>query len=280
MKTAVIDPGGGLRSVYASGVFDYLIDQKIDFDFGIGVSAGAANLCSFQAGQKMRNHAFYVDYSRRPEYMSVSNFIKKKSFFDFNYIYSDLSNSDGEYPLDFSKMMANPAGLTIIATNALTGRPVYFDKSRIRQDHYEILKATCSLPVLCQPSRVHHLPCFDGACSDPMPVKKALELGADRLVIILSQPRDVPGNDRLDRYASRLLRKYPKAARALRSAASKYNEGLQIALELEKQGRALIVAPDSSMGVHMVCRDPIALHTLYLKGYADGVKIREFISGK
>ncbi len=52
MKTGVIDVGGGLRGVYAAGVFDYCMDQKIQFDLGIGVSAGSANVASYIAGQK------------------------------------------------------------------------------------------------------------------------------------------------------------------------------------------------------------------------------------
>lgn len=54
MKTGVIDVGGGLRGVYAAGVFDYCMDQKIQFDLGIGVSAGSANVASYIAGQKKK----------------------------------------------------------------------------------------------------------------------------------------------------------------------------------------------------------------------------------
>lgn len=44
MKIGVIDVGGGLRGIYAVGVFDYCMDHDIRFDLGIGVSAGSANL--------------------------------------------------------------------------------------------------------------------------------------------------------------------------------------------------------------------------------------------
>lgn len=52
MKTGIVDVGGGLRGVYAAGVFDYCLDAGIQFDLGIGVSAGSANVSSFIAGQK------------------------------------------------------------------------------------------------------------------------------------------------------------------------------------------------------------------------------------
>ena len=95
MKTGVIDVGGGLRGVYAAGVFDYCMDQKIQFDLGIGVSAGSANVASYIAGQKKRNYAFYTDYPFRREYMSLRNFLFKKSYLDLDYIYGKLSNTGG-----------------------------------------------------------------------------------------------------------------------------------------------------------------------------------------
>lgn len=67
MKTGVVDVGGGLRGVYAAGVFDYCLDQDIRFDLGIGVFAGSANVASYIAGQKKRNDSFYTEYPFRKE---------------------------------------------------------------------------------------------------------------------------------------------------------------------------------------------------------------------
>lgn len=50
MKTGIIDVGGGLRGVYAAGVFDYCLDAGIRFDLCIGVSAGSANAAAYVAG--------------------------------------------------------------------------------------------------------------------------------------------------------------------------------------------------------------------------------------
>ena len=87
MKTGVIDVGGGLRGIYAVGIFDYCMDHDIHFDLGIGISAGSANLASFAAGQRGRNHQFYMEYAFRKQYMSAGNFILKRSFIDMDYVY-------------------------------------------------------------------------------------------------------------------------------------------------------------------------------------------------
>ena len=58
-KTGIIDVGGGLRGVYAAGVLDCCMDAGVQFDLGIGVSAGSANIASYLAGQKTRNYQFF-----------------------------------------------------------------------------------------------------------------------------------------------------------------------------------------------------------------------------
>ena len=43
-KIGIIDVGGGLRGIYAAGVFDWCMENGVQFDYGIGISAGSANL--------------------------------------------------------------------------------------------------------------------------------------------------------------------------------------------------------------------------------------------
>ena len=113
MKSAIIDVGGGLRGIYAAGVMDCCLEAKIHFDVGIGVSAGSANTASYAAGQKGRNYVFYTEYSKRKEYMSFYNFLRKRSYIDMDYVYGVLSNSGGENPLDYPAIAANPMELIL-----------------------------------------------------------------------------------------------------------------------------------------------------------------------
>lgn len=67
-KIGVIDVGGGLRGIYAAGVFDWCLENGVKFDYGIGISAGSANLASNLSGQRGRNYLFYEEYSMRGQY--------------------------------------------------------------------------------------------------------------------------------------------------------------------------------------------------------------------
>ncbi len=148
MKIGIVDVGGGLRGIYAAGVLDYCMDQDIRFDIGIGVSAGSANLASYAAGQRGRNYQFYTEYAFRKQYMSLGNFITKRSYVDMDYVYGTLCNSDGENPLDYPALRDNPMEFYVVAADALTGEPKYFDKGDVRQDDYSIMKASSSIPFV------------------------------------------------------------------------------------------------------------------------------------
>lgn len=280
-KLGIVDVGGGYRGVYASGVLDYCMDHGICFDLGIGVSAGSANLISYAARQRGRNHQFYTEYGLRKEYASLGNFLFKKSFVDLDYVYGTLSNSDGENPLDYPAVAADSMEFIVVATEAETGQPRYFDKSYISQDDYSVLKASSAIPFVCHPYAVGDTLYYDGALGDTVPLLKAFELGCDRVVLLLTLPLDtVRTADKDKKLAARIRKKYQLAADKLEQRAEHYNEGVALAKKLAAEGKVLIVAPDDTCGVSTLSRDADALRRLYEKGYQDGKRILDFLKNK
>lgn len=277
-KIGVVDVGGGLRGIYAAGVLDYCLDEGIGFDIGIGVSAGSANLASFIAGQPRRNYQFYTEYALRKQYMSFGNYVKSRSYIGLDYIYGTLSNADGESPLDYQTMVKSHTDFYVVAANAQTGKPHYFDKSDLCQDNYDIFKASSAIPIVCKPYIIKGCAYYDGALGDPVPIKKAFELGCDKVVLILTLPKDElrkPGID--DFLSKRLKKKYPLSSEQMLKRAEHYNEGVAIAKEYEKAGKLLIIAPDDTCGVSTLSREVNSLNVLYQKGYQDAEGIKRFI---
>lgn len=278
-KIGIVDVGGGYRGIYAAGVFDYCLDHHIYFDLGIGVSAGSANITSYAAGQQKRNYQFFSEYGLRKEYASTQNLLRKKSYIDLDYVYSTLSNSDGENPLDYDAVVQNPMEIFVVATEAITGKATYFNKQDLTQDDYSILKASCAIPGVCHPYAVKDFLYYDGALGDPVPIKKAFELGCDKVIVLLTKPKDVlrsPGHD--PKLAHLIQRKYPVAADKLRQRADHYNEGVAFAKKCVTDGTACIIAPDDTCGVHTLTKDAAKLKQLYHKGYQDGKQIQDFLS--
>lgn len=278
MKIGIVDVGGGFRGIYACGALDYCLDKNINFDLGIGVSAGSANLASFIAGQRGRNYLFYTEYGARKQYAGIKNFITKESFIDMDYVYSTLSNSNGENPLDYTHFNNNPMEFLIVAANAVTGEVKYFDKNDMQQDQYDIFKASSSIPFICRPYFVNGTPYYDGALGDAVPVEKAFAMGCDRVILLLTKPENVLRDSKSDeKLASFIRKKYPIAAEKLCRRAQCYNESVAKAKKYAEQGKVLIVAPDDTCGVTTLSRDKTSLQLLYEKGYADGQKIEAFL---
>ena len=274
-----IDVGGGLRGIYGAGVFDRVLDEGIHFDLCIGVSAGSANCASYVARQRGRNKAFYLDYSMRKESMSPDNLLKTGSYLDLNYIYGTLSRHDGESPLDYDTLKNSNTQLIVVATDASTGRARYFNKNDdIRKDDYKIIMASSCLPIACKPIEVYSREYFDGGISDPVPIQKALDYGCEKIVLILTKPLNASVKQLRNGVASRLLNsKYPEFAAALDNANNKYIDSLKLALELQYEGKMLIIAPDDIYGMKTLTKDVEKLKSLYTAGYCDAAKIKDFV---
>ena len=209
--------------------------------------------------------------------MSLRNFLLKKSYIDMDYVYGVLSNDNGENPLNYPALAANPAEFIVVATNAETGKVHYFNKSDISQNHYDVVKASCSIPFVCRPYFIDGTPYYDGALGDPIPIEKAFSMGCDKVVLILTKPKDVrriPDKDK--KLAAHIRKKYPLAAAQLEQRAAKYNAGVDLAKRYEKQGKLLIIAPDDTCGVDTLTRNPEIMQRFYNKGVQDGKKISEF----
>lgn len=274
----VIDVGGGLRGSYGAGVLDWCLSHDISFDYGIGISAGSANVASYFAGQRGRNYKFYTDYFTRWQYMGFRSLLETGDYVGLDYIYSTLSDENGEYPLDWNAILHSGKRYITVATNALTGEPHYFEKESMSQDHYDAIKASCCVPVVDHPYVIDGVPYFDGGISDPVPVRKAFADGCDKVVLILTRPRDfrrIPKNDAV--FAKLLHRKYPKAAEDMATRSQVYNDCCDQAETLEKEGKVLIVAPDSIGHMKTLTKDREAIARLYAKGYVDAKKIADFI---
>ena len=278
MKYTIIDVGGGMRDIWGAGILDAFMDMGITFPAGIGVSAGASNLATFMAGQRGRLKRFYCDYSMRREYMGLGQLIRHGSFFNMKYIYEEISFPGGEDPFDIDAYLSNPMDLTIVSTDAETGHPVYFRKDSIGRNNMKTMEASGTLPVLCKPTVVDGRACYDGGISDPIPYEKAFADGAEKIVVILTKPKTVFRDPKKDeRFGKMLSRKYPGAGKALLGRAETYNRQLRGLLDLEKEGKAFILAPKDTCGVTTLKHRTEDIEKLYRKGYDAASSVLSFL---
>lgn len=269
-KTGLIVEGGGMKCAYSAGVLDAFLDEGIEFDYAIGVSAGSANTASFLAGQRGRNLRFYTDWIEDPDYFGFKSFVKNGNLFNLQHIYGDMTNSTGVDPIDFPAICSNPTEYWIVATDARTGKPAYFPKSAMKQDDYRCIMASCALPAACRPVFIDGRPYYDGGVTDAIPVGRALADGCDKIVAILSKPRGfVKKPEGMKFLYSILCRKYPKTIQALNNRHVMYASCQKKLYDLEKTGRAFIFAPSDPPKMSTYTMDRAVEQQLYDLGLKD-----------
>lgn len=274
----IMDIGGGLRGNYVSGIIDYMLDNSIDIEYCLGISAGSANLITYIAGQRGRLKRFYEEYSFEKRYMSMGNYFRKGMYIDLDYIYSDITNSYGKDPLDLAAIEKSPKRFVAAVTDAQTAEQKYFYKSDLKYDDFTLLKASCAIPIaMRRPVLFGEKEYFDGGVSDPIPYKKAFEDGCDKLIICLTLPVEYQKNAFPKQLADLLFLKYPKIGKAISVSHTMYHNRINEILELEKQGKVLILYPRECFGVKTASRNKEGLEKLYQLGYKDAEKIKAFI---
>lgn len=117
-KTGLVVEGGGMKCAYNAGILDAFLDEQITFDYCIGVSAGAGDVASYLAGQKGRNLRFFTEHIHSSRYFGVKSMLETGDLFGLQYIYGELTRSEGKDPLDFLAFMRNPARYEAVVTNA------------------------------------------------------------------------------------------------------------------------------------------------------------------
>ncbi len=280
MKVGLIDVGGGLRDIFGTGVLDYLMEENVFIDYLVGISAGSGNVITYMANQPRRNYKSYMHFSKRKEYMSFQNYLKTKNFVGLDYIYNVLASDDGELPFDYDTYKKSKSEFTVVATDALTGKPLYFTKKDMKRNDYSICAASSTLPVFNEPYKVKDKICFDGSISDPIPIEKCIENKCDKIIIILTRPidfRKTEGKRRIIYH--NIKKKYKDFSKILEKRCDIYNKKLDEILEkYVPKGNVLIIAPDETKGLKTLTKDYSKLQALYDEGYKKGKEIKDFIN--
>ncbi len=281
-KIGLVVEGGGMKCAYSAGVLDAFLEEGIHFDYAIGVSAGSANAISYLSGQKGRARRFYTEHISDPMYFGMKSFLKTGNLFNLQYIYGEISASNGKDPLDYDTFLKDQTEFYMVATSAKTGQPVYFAKDQVTKDDYRIIMASSAIPAACKPVEIDGKKYFDGGVSDSIPVAHALEHGCDKVVVLLSKRRDFIKTPEKNKALYTLLcRKYPKTIEALNNRHIMYGKCQSLTYELEKQGKAFIFAPSKAFKMSTYAMDKEANQALYDLGIADYEeekgKLREFL---
>lgn len=282
MKTGIVLEGGASRTLYSCGILDAMLDNNIFLDYAAGTSAGISYVVSYISRQSGRNLEIAEKYMEDKRYMGVSHLLnpKNRSYYNLDFVFYEIPERLVPFDFDtYAKYGANAYGAL---TNIETGKTEYM-RVPAEDRKWNVLRASCALPLLFQPIEISGKLYMDGGITDSIPFEYALtEGGCDKVIVLLTREEAYQKKkESLTPLVKAAYPKYPKLSEALANRHIMYNNQLKRLKELEKEGKALVLRPDSTHNISRTERKSSVLVPFYKEGYDKGVKnierIREFI---
>ena len=156
-----------------------------------------------------------------------------------------------------------------VVTNMETGEPEYMQVKSVFED-MEILRASGSMPFVTKPVLLNGKPYLDGGVSDSVPYKKFMEMGYEKLVVILTRDLTYEKKPMPASAISLKYRKYPKFKEQLIHRHENYNSSIRELRKLEKEGKVSIVRPSVPIEISRMEKNPENLQRVYDLGIKDG----------
>lgn len=267
-----------MRGTFTAGVLEAfaegLGDDGRGFDLAVACSAGACNAASYLAGQPWRNRRVYLDFLDGGKLVRWNRLLFGGNIMDIDYLIDDVTVK--LCPLDMERLRKSPIPLYIGVMDADTGDTRYLNSRE--DDLVTALRATCALPTFYKrPVSYQGRRYIDGGVSDPVPVQKAIELGAKELVVVLTS--SVEARTRKRRHLPgilRLLSSDPAVRNVLEERHLRYRKVSEL-LDSPPQGVEIrVLRPSRPLGVSRATRDRRKLKKACDLGYEDG---RRFLAG-
>lgn len=276
MKVGLVLEGGSIRTIFSSGVCDGLLDADIPMpDYVVGVSAGIAYGVSYVSRQRGRNLDILKKYVNDKRYMGPNNLLDpfNRSYFGLRFTYEIIPNRLA--PFDFETFGAFPGAVEAGVTNLVTGK-AEFKPVDVNDKHFTLLQATCAMPLLFPTYQIDGQPYLDGGSAAAIPYGRALDVGCDKLIVVLTRERSYRRRpEKLQRAINAHYRKYPAFCEVMRHRHETYNKDRERLFQMEREGKAFVFAPKTTEGFSRVEHDVAKITSLWQTGVDQAMERKE-----
>ncbi len=282
MKIGLVLEGGAKRGIFTAGVLDVFLQNDLYFPYIVGVSAGAGNALNFTARQVGRTKNVILP-EKKYEYIGLKSYFKSGRFIDLDRMLTEFAHV--QYPFDLDAFFSAECETEFVAVSCEEGRAEYFSEKADETRLFAINKASCSVPMLCEPVEIDGGHYLDGSVGDSIPFDRAFEKGCDKVVVVLTRPEGEKGTD-YGRFKHVLnvmyKKKYPKLYDLLLARIDRYNEQVGKMERLRDEGKLFIIRP-TTMRIDRFEMDRDVLDRFYEHGKrsAEGIypSLLEFMDG-
>ncbi len=267
MKLGLVFEGGASRTLFSCGVMDALLEENIKADYVIGVSAGIAYGVSYASGQIGRNLKVATTYIPDNRYMGLRHMFnpKNRSYYNLDFVFREIPQSLIHF--DYDSFAKFDGEIIAVVTNLETGEAEYLN---VPQDasSFQILQASCALPVLFQPEKINGKLYMDGGIADSIPFQRAIDVGCDKIITVLTREKSyVKHNELTTSIAKQYYRKYPDFVKKLVARPEAYNNSRKQLFEFAEKTGSIVIMPHSTEHFGRNERSPEKLNKIYADGY-------------
>ena len=267
MKIGLVLEGGAMRGMFTAGVLDVLLDEQIAVDGAVTVSAGALFGINYPAKQRGRVLRYNLKYLHDKRYMGWHSLFTTGNVVNKAFAFYELPFTLD--PFDQATFAASQIDFWVTLTNIETGEPEYV-KITDAFAQMEALRATSAMPMVSRVVEMEGKKYLDGGISDSIPLDKAMALGYDKIIVILTRPLDYrkkPSNNWLFKL---FYRHYPKLIERWANRYAEYNQAVEKVIEMEKAGKIFVIRPSESLDISRLEKDLAKVQTMYDLGVKDG----------
>ena len=270
MKGLVLE-GGSMRGMFSAGIMDVFMENGIEFDGAVGVSAGAVFGCNYKSKQIGRAIRYNKRFCNDPRYASFRSLIKTGDIYGADFCYKQIPDKLDVFDTDTFRK--NPMDFYVVATDMDTGNPIYHKCKDGGEKDIEWMRASASMPLVSRTVRIGKYSLSDGGTSDSIPVKFMIRKGYDKIVVILTQPEGfVKKKNKLIPVIKITMRDKPNFIKAISERHKMYNKTLACIKKLEESGRILVIRPPEALSIGAVEHNPDELERVYRTGRKVGEK--------
>jgi len=264
-KVGMVLEGGALRGLYTAGVLDVLMENNIEIDGIVGVSAGALFGVNYFSNQKGRAIRYNKKYCGDKRYMSLRSLILTGNYVNKNFAFYKVTNELD--PFDNIVYKKKKKNFYAVATNIETGMPEYL-KIVSPIDDLEKLRASSAMPLASKIIKIDDKKYLDGGVTDSIPI----HFNKDKYkknIIVLTQPLDYRKRP-LSKIKQRIIKlrfhKYPKLISAMLNRHNEYNKVIDDIIEMEKKGEVFVIRPNKKINIKLSENNPNKLQEIYNLG--------------
>jgi len=260
-----------MRGLFTCGVIDLMMEEGIEPDGLVGVSAGAAFGCNYKSRQPGRAIRYNTRFARDKRYCSWQSWLKTGDLFNAQFAYHVVPTKYDIF--DDRAFNQNPMTFVVVCTDVETGLPVYKELKESTPLAYDWIRASASMPLASRVVELEGQKVLDGGVADSIPLAYFEQAGYERNVVVLTQPDGyVKKPNPLMPLMRIALRKYPRMIEAMQNRHLMYNRQTQYVHQAEREGRCLVIRPEEKIPIGHICHDPEVMQRVYEMGRQTGKK--------